>query len=372
MSVRKRRERGFWEYNIALPRGLDGKQRRARRGGYKTRALAEAAEAAERMRLAQDGEIPFDEERLTVAGYMRRWLDAMKPPRLAPSGYQRYEELTRLHINPAIGQIELRKLRPLDVQGCLTAVTAKGLSPTTAVRVYTCLHAAINQAVRWQLVARNVADNVDKPHKARVELYVPTLEETKRLLMRADATRFSLIYWLAALTGCREGELLALRWRDVDLAGQLATIRGSARRLTGQGVVLQDTKNHRARAVRLPLEAVLLLKAQRERQADAIAGDEDYAGHGLVFADALGQPLDGTWVGRVWREKVAKAEALPSVRVHDLRHFHVSYLLSKGISPKVIAERVGHQSAGFTMDVYGHATAAAQAEAAEVMGEGLR
>jgi integrase len=366
VTVRRRRDRGFWEYSFYV----DGNRYRV--GGWLTKREAEDAEAEARAKHV--GGVAVLGRDVATGDYLAKWLETRRPPELVASTWQRYEELCRLYLRPALGKVPLRRLRPLDVQAALASIRGQGRAPRTVQQAYAVLHAALEAAVRWQLVARNVAAVIDKPKISRPQLTVPTIEETKALLQRAESTRFGLIYWLAALTGCREGELLALRWRNVDFAGGVMRVEGTARRYTGQGVQLQpDTKGHRARAVAIGGAAVGLLHLQRERQAaDKKKWTDDYDDHGLVFANELGGPLDGTWVGRVWRRKVAEPAGMGAVRVHDLRHAHVSYLLGKGFSPKLVADRVGHVSAGFTMDTYGHIGPTLQAEAAEAVGEALR
>jgi integrase len=391
MTVRKRRDRGFWEYDFHL----DGKRYRV--GGFATKHEAETAEADERSKL-QSG-MAIDKNTVTVAEYLTSWLQSKEPPELVPSTWQRYDELFRLYIVPTIGKVLLRKLSPVHVRQVLDIVKIRGRSARTAQQVYAVLHAALNDAVDLRLVPRNEAAAIKKPRAERPELYVPNVEETRQLLERAESTPFALVYWLAALTGCREGEILGLRWAKVDMRAGSAEISTSLRRISKKtaerlgiepGLRLQDTKTHRTRTVSLSGPAIGLLTEQsRRQQRNREKWGDDYADNDLVFADEMGRPFDGTRVGKAWKNQVAKAACLHSlpesqrarhvhagclgtVRVHDLRHAYVTSLLKKGFSAKVVQANVGHQSAAFTLDRYAHAPTPDQEEAAEAMAEMLR
>lgn len=370
MTAHKRRDRNTWDYFLELDRGPDGKRRRAHGTGYPTKRAALAAENEHRARLNQ-GLLP-EAETATVGEYLAFWLRQVEPPTIERSTHIRYEQLLRLHAAP-ISQKRLLALRPLDVQALYKRVEAAGLSARTAEQLHAVLHKAFGQAVRWQYLARNPADAVEKPRPQRPDLRVPKIHEIRLLLAKGDETPFGRIYRLSALTGLREGELIALHWSEVDFEHSLLIVKRNARRFKGEGVVMKDTKSHRWRGVALSTTAITLLQEQREAQlVEMMAEAADYAHDDLVFADALGRPFDPTRVGRVWRDKVARPMGLEGVRLHNVRHAHASALMAMGVNPKVISERLGHYSTAFTQDVYGHVAPTLQADAAEAFDELLR
>jgi integrase len=364
MTVRKRKDRGFWEYDFTL----GGQRRRA--GGFRTKREAEEAEAEERLRFAKQGKVAVKAS-LTVAEFYEQWLLVYGPSRIKPSTAQRYEELGRLHITPALGSIQLRKLRPLDIERCYQAALAKGLSAATVQRIHALVHLALSYAVRWEFLSRNPADSVDSPRPNRPETITPTVVELGRLLAEGDRTKLGPLFRFAALTGMRRGEILALRWEDVDFEHGTVSVRGSVRRLgKGRGMVRMTPKRERSvRRLTLAAPAVEILQQQRWRQLRDIEDlGEDYEDKGIVFANALGAYRDPDHVTRVWG-KVAVAADLPSIRLHDLRHALATRLIELGVHAKVVQEILGHSSYSTTMNIYSHVTQGMHSEAMAQLGQ---
>jgi integrase len=365
MAVRKRKDRGFWEYDFIAG------GRRYRVGGFAKKQEAADAEAEERTRIArQDGGL-VAKGALSVADYLDQWLAVYAPSRVKPSTAQRYEELIRLHIKPAVGAEQLKKLRPLDIERCYQAVLAKGLSLATAQRVHALLHLALSQAVRWQLIFRSPVEAVDPPRPSKVETRTPTVEELAVLLTAADKTQLGAYFRFAALTGMRRGEILALRWQDVDFERQTVMVRGSVRRLgKGRGMVrLTPKRQSSIRKLTLPAPAMEILTQQRWRQLrDASKLGQDYEDAGIVFANHLGGYRDPDHVTRVWG-KVAESVGLAEIRLHDLRHALATRLLELGVHAKVVQEILGHSSYTTTMNIYSHVTQGLQTEAMAQLGQ---
>lgn len=350
-----------WQFVFDAGRDAEGHRRQVRRGGFRTKKDAEIGEAAERLNYIDLA--PVSGDKLPLAVYMDRWLAGKS---LKASTAQRYEELNRLHVRPEIGTLTLRKLRPLDVQSCYTSIRAKGRSERTVLHVHRMLKQALEQAVKWQLIGRNPAAAVQPPSPSKPSTYTPTLEEAVRLMDLAADSPYAPVFRLALLTGLREGELLALRWTDVGPA--TLSVSRNARRLKGQGVVMLEAKTRASsRTVALGDLAIAVLQAHRRAQAEEKMRERlDYVDLGLVFAGPLGQPIDGSYVGRAWK-KIAATAGLPSVRVHDLRHAHASLLLQAGVNLKVVSERLGHSSIAITGDIYSHVAPNMQAEAAALL-----
>jgi integrase len=362
MAVRKRGQ--TWEFTFDAGRNLQGKRKQVRRSGFRTKREAEQAERQARNENDQGFELT--PERLTTAQFLERWLNDHARRQVAPATFTRYSELINLHVIPVIGGIPLKSLRKLHVEGCYTALRAKGRSERTALHVHRVLKQALGSAV-GDYINRNPCDQLEPPHPGRAVTRTPTLEELLRILDLADATQYGQIFRLAALTGLRQGELLALRWANV--GRDVLHVVESARRRSGQGVVIGPTKtNSSRRAVALDRQAVELLQIQRRRQAEQKMAERlDYEDHDLVFAGTLGRPIDGSLLSYACRHLAARAGA-PGVRFHDIRHAHASIGLSAGVPLKVMSERLGHSTIATTADLYSHVAPNLQAEAAAAVG----
>ena len=303
--------------------------------------------------------------RLTVAEYLQRWLSVYAQPNTAPKTFRRYEQIVRVHLLPVIGGTPLAKLRPLHIQEVYTQVLEKGVSARTALHCHRVLREALQHALKWQLIPRNPADSVQPPRPQRYEIAAMGPDEVKRLLAAADETRYGDLIHLAALSGLRQGELMGLRWQDVDLEAGILHIRQTCQWLPRQGFIFRQPKTYRsARPVALSPASAQRLRQHRLRQLEErLAAGPAYQDGGLVFANALGAPLHPTNLRRTWL-RIADRAGLPRLRFHDLRHAHASLLLQQGVHPKIVSERLGHSTVGITLDTYSHVLPGLQAQAA--------
>jgi integrase len=347
-----RRPDGRWV--AALDLGWrDGKRTRKYLYG-RTRELV-ARKLARALAQQQQG-YEFANERLTVEQFLARWLEA-KRGTIRPGTWRRYEELVRLHVNPKIGRRRLARLKPEQLQQLYTELQARR-SSATVLKVHRMLHSAFKLAVRWGAMPHNTTELVIAPTSQRHEFDTLTAEQARSFLKAAQGDRLeALLYVLAISTGMRQGELLGLRWQDVDL---------KRRRLQ----LVRQLKNRQSRrAVLLPALAATALVDHRARQA---AEREQQGGcweeHGLVFPNTVGRALNPDNLRqRSFFPLLARA-GLPRIRFHDLRHSCATLLLSEGVHPKIVSDLLGHSQIGITLDLYSHVTATMQAVAAEAMG----
>lgn len=356
-----RRSNGRWAAEITL----EGGQRKTFYG--KTRQ-----EVATKLSAAQrhlDQGLPLVAERQTVEQFLASWLETRRAE-LVVETWRRYEQCVRLHINPQVGHVKLARLTPQQIQHVYARCLAEGLSTTTTRHVHAVLHRALESAVRLGLVARNVADMVDAPRKQRVEIHPLTREESRQLLATAEGDRLETLFVLALATGMRQGELLALRWRDIDLERGRLSVMATLKRREGRAVWAQTKTKQSRRQISLAPPVVEALRQHRHRQRierlAAGAAWQEWEDLGLVFVDEIGMPLTDWHIrNRLWR--LLRQASAPRVRFHDLRHTCATLLLSQGVNPKIVSEMLGHSSVAITLDIYSHVLPDMQQDAAAAL-----
>lgn len=366
-----KRGRSSWTVVVDLGRDpVTGKRRQLWRAvkGPKRDAEAELV----KLLYERDTGVERPVGKLTVAAYLDRWLADYVQPSLAPKTIVTYREVVRVHLVPALGSLDLVALRPTHIQSLYSRMLVSGrrdgrggLSARSVVRYHQILHAALRQAVRWQLLIRNPADAVEPPRAARREIRTVTPAQARAVVGAAAETSIGPFVRLALLTGMRRGELLGLRWADVDLEGGALHVQQTAQRILGQGIIFRQPKTRLSRrSIALSPDAVAVLRQHRRRQAEArlLAGSA-YGDRDLVFATGLGTPVEPGNLRRAW-VGIARAAGVPGLRIHDLRHAHATLMLSQGVHPKVVSERLGHASVNITLDTYSHVLPGLQEAAA--------
>ena len=369
MAIRKRGK--GWLVTVELGyEPISGKRRR----GYLTTATKREAER-EQARLQHEAHTGLDVEptRITLAQYLHRWLAAVRP-NLAPSTYKRYEGLMRHQVIPNIGGMPLSKLRPLHVQQLYDLLYRNGrvagdggLSAKTILQIHRVVSKALKQAVSWQLVPRNVCQSVEPPRPRHQELRTLSRVETRRLLEVADVedSSYGDAVTIALHSGLRMGELLGLRWEDVDLENGRLAVRRALQYVPSEGIIYREPKTARSRRT-VPVGDVAknsLRKARRRELQARLSLGRAYQDHRLVLATTVGTPIFPGNLRRAFRRMVEKAGVDP-LRFHDLRHTHASLLLARGVHPKIVSERLGHASIAITLDTYSHVLPGLQEEAA--------
>jgi integrase len=322
----------------------------------------------------RDRGLIFDTGKMTLGDYLDRWLADSVKRTVRNSTYERHEEIVRLHIKPTLGRVGLKKLTPAHVRGLYSEkLDSALLAPATVRKIHSTLHKALSQAVSDGIVPRNAAD-VKAPRPTPEEMRPLSEDEARAFLdaARQSGERFEALYVLAISTGLRRGELLGLRWDDVDL--ERGTLRvGRALVRDGGRHTLGETKTKRGRRqINLTPRTVNALKAHRKKQLEEkmkLAGL--YKNHGLIFASTVGTPVNPeNLVNRSFKPLLKKA-ALPTIRFHDLRHTCATLLLSRGIHPKLVQELLGHATIAMTLDTYSHYLPSMGDQAAGAMGDAL-
>lgn len=313
----------------------------------------------------------------TVGQYLNRWLEEIRPS-VRPKTWAWYKMQCQLYLIPNLGQIPLQKLAPLHIQSLYrkllesgrtgdtsTGKKGQGLSPAAVRGVHRTLRRALGLAVKWGLLVRNPAEAVEQPKRAKAEQKTLAPEEIARLLDASKKTERYSFYLAAVTTGMREGELLGLRWQDVDLERGTATVKQQLSRAGEHPSFSEPKTAHGARIVSLPESLVVALrKAKSVEEEERKAYGKDYQNYDLVWHVPGGRPINPRNLNRQFKSLLKKA-GLPDMRFHDLRHTHATILLQAGTHPKVVQERLGHSQIAVTMDTYSHVIPALQTQAAQ-------
>jgi integrase len=347
--------------------GPDGKRRyvSAAKKGECERKLRQAMTDADRGLI-------FDRADLKLGPYFDGWLKAIRDT-VRQRTWERYESIVRVHIKPALGAAKLQALTPNHLRALYRDKLDAGLAPRTVNYIHVTLHKALKDAVSDGLIPKNVAAAVRSPRPEKPEIHPLTREQARRLLDAAskNSDRFEALYIVALHCGLREGELLGLRWEDLNLdAGTLAVRRTLSETRTGHKFELP--KNGTGRSVKLSQRAVEALKSHRAYQnEERLKAGSLWQDHDLVFPTAIGTTMSGTnLTGRHFKPLLKKA-GLPASRLHDLRHTCATILLMAGKHPKYVQELLGHASISITLDTYSHVIEGMDGGLAEAMDEAL-
>ena len=310
-----------------------------------------------------------DAQKITYAEYVGRWLESVEPS-LRPATFRRYRDMLNRHAVPRIGHIKLIKLSPLDLQRLYADRLASGLSSTTVHLLHVVLHRTLKQAVRWGMVSRNVTEMVDPPRRTFPEITTWNSDQVARFLEAGDQHYLGALWRLALLTGMRRGELLGLKWEDIDLEqGTLAVRRTLSRGQGGTWEIGHPKTTSGQRSIALPRSCVTVLKKHRVAQnTERLRLGALWDDHDFVFTNRAGGPLHVNSMVLQF-EKLTKATGLPKIRFHDLRHTSATLLLAKGIHPKIVQERLGHSDISMTLNRYSHVTPDMQRSAADTLDE---
>lgn len=358
-------------YSFVLPlerHPETGRKRQKWIGGFRTKRACEAA-LAEALGRVQAGTFAADSGRVTVGEYAEQWLAAIEST-IRPSTFSSYQAVMNNYVVPRLGKVRLAGLTPAQLGRFYTELGASGgkqggsLSPTTVRYAHTVLGKALQDAVGWGLVARNVARAAKPPRKATPNMTVWSPDDARRFVEQVRGDRLYALWFLFLTTGMRRGEAVGLRWADVDLDGGVLSVSRAIASVEGVAVETEPKTAHGRRAIALDPATVKALRQHRDRQLaeQELVGD-GWTESGAVFTYPDGRTLHPDHVMVVFRRLVARAD-LPLIRLHDLRHTAATLALAAGVHPKVVQERLGHSSIGITLDTYSHVVQGMQADAA--------
>jgi integrase len=306
---------------------------------------------------------------VTLEQFAETWLDGKELSQRNHTIVQ-YRQIVHQYILPYLGRIRLQDIQPVHVKKLYMKKREEGCGARTVELIHTILKCILRQAVKEGILGRNPVNAVARPKVEKTERQILTEEQARRLVIASATARNGVLYYLALITGMREGELLGLKWSDVDWDKGSLFVQRQLQRIAGQGRVLVPPKTRAGRRqIKLGLESLDRLANHRdELELLRAATGNRWEENGLIFPNTLGKPMDCTHM-IVEFKCFLKENSLPAIRFHDLRHTSISLLLNNGASVNTVQQRAGHSKASITTDTYGHSMAHSQDEAAQLIEE---
>lgn len=365
-SIRKRKD-GRWE-----GRYTTGHDPETGKAIYKNVLGRSQAEVKEKLKQAIGEAQALDINKAgkyTVGDWMEVWFQDYAKIKVRPSSHQTYQGYIHNHIRPNIGDIPLEKLTSLDLQkfykkllttGRVDRVEAKGqpkgLSAKTVRNIHQILSSGLKLAQEQRLILTNPAEGCALPRVEHQEMKTLTTVQLASFFREARESGVFELYYLELATGLRRGELLGLKWEDVDLERGDLRVRRQVSRINGEVMEAPLKTKNAYRTLPLAEDTVSVLREQRRKVGNST----------WVFPSSNGGPISPDSVLHMLH-RVLKRAGLPKVRFHDLRHTFATLALQNGVDVKTVSGMLGHFSAGFTLDTYAHITSAAQRQAAKTM-----
>lgn len=329
--------------------------KRVTQRGFRTRGEAKKARADMETQLFK-GEY-IDPVRTTYGTYFQDWLGGRN--NLADSTRDMYNSYFKVHINPYLGKMSLSKITPMDIQKFIKCLREKDLSDEMVKRIYSTVNASLNSAVTMEIISKNVASKIpkqDKPKVDRQERQIWKNESIKQVLKDSrGATRYWIAVFLAVMTGMRQGEILGLKWIDIDFERNVLHIRRGLKK-DKSGFTNLKTKGSK-RTISISPLTVWVLQEQRDRIAlEAKELGDTYQDNQLVVCTSLGTPAKASKVLHAWNRICEQFKPVdePNITFHDLRHQSASIMLNERADIRVVSQRLGHSTVQTTLNVYSH------------------
>jgi integrase len=367
----RQRSKGTW--SIVIDVGRDPKTGKRRQQWYTVKGTKKDAERElrEKLRSLETGAY-VKPQKTSLGEYLEQWVRSYAAIHTSPRTVEGYHAIVHHYVIPALGAIPLCQLQPQHLEKYYADALSHGrldgkggLSARTVLHHHRLLSEALSHAVKQGLLVRNVAEAVVAPRPRRSEMATLSGADVPKFLDAARSTPYYVIFYAALYTGMRRGELLGLRWCDIDLGrASISVVQTLYRLSSGEFLIKEPKSPHSRRMVALsPSLTELLRRHHTEQETQRILLGKTLSGHDLVFAHPDGSPLDPSTITHAFGKLIKKAE-LPHIRFHDLRHTHATLMLKGGVHPKIVSERLGHANIGITLDTYSHVVPGLQEAAA--------
>jgi len=369
-QINKRGE-NTWLVRIFLGRDVDGKRK------YFNKTIHGTKKDAQKFLTAKTREkdlgIFVEPTSISLNEYLDKWLLESAKPRLREATFENYRYLSNLYIREKLGSRKLSDIKPFDVQKLYNHLTEKGLSARTVRYVHAILTSAFSQAVKWQMLVVNPCNVVTLPRLKKTEMKAFSPEEARRFLEAAKDDKQGLVFAFALASGMRPEEYLALQWKDICFEKNTATVQRTLIWRKGGGWYFSEPKTAKSRrTLPMPKNFFVELKRHKRLQAEQMLKlGQSYERNNFVFATDEGKPIYLRNLRKRNFAKILEKADLTGFRLYDLRHSTATLLLSEGINPKIVSERLGHASIVLTLDTYSHVLPDMQKEATSKLGQML-
>jgi integrase len=362
-----RRGEDTWTVRIFLGREADGKRK------YFNKTIRGPKKDAQKWLTSKLREKDLGQfvepASMSLNTYLDQWLEEVARFKVRLATFDGYEAKLKVHVRSGLGSKRLCDLQAYDIQKVYNGMMRAGLSAKTVRHVHNVLSPALKQAVKWKLIQQNPCELCELPRIIKKEMQCFTPEETAIFLEHARTDTYYAAFVLALETGMRPEEYLGLQWRDIDFEQSRLSVRRALVLQKGGGFVFTEPKTPQSRrSIPLSASAVGVLKVHRRVQLESrMKINGAYEDHNLVFPSEIGTPTLYGNLDRRHFKKIIKTAGLRKIRLYDLRHTMATLLLSKGVNPKIVSERLGHSSIGLTLDTYSHVLPTMQWEATNHM-----
>jgi integrase len=307
--------------------------------------------------------------KITVGAYLEIWLENIQST-LRPRTWEQYASNVNNYLKPSLGDIRLGELQPLQIQSFYTLLRRNGLGDRTIQLVHSVLHRALVIAHRQGLIGRNPAAAVERPKVSYKEMRLLDGNQARSFLIAVMGTRDEALYHIALKTGMRQGEILGLRWSDLDWSSGELHVKRKLQRVTGQGLVFSEPKTRAGSRMILLGSSLLDILTQHYKRQDIERQRPNWQENNLIFPSTTGTPYDQRNLLREFKKSLKEA-GLPDIRFHDLRHTAATIMLLENTPLLTVARRLGHSKPSVTLDVYGHYLPGMQEQVATTMDEVL-
>ena len=358
-TIFKRKDKDIWVAQISI---------QGKRISKYGKTQSECREWIRKMQNQVDDGLTIAGAQKTLAKYLEEWL-LVHATSIRPKTAEQYNQICKQHIIPNLGSIKLKDLQAGHIQSLYSKKLASGTSKRTVVLIHAVLMRSLKQAEKMGIIGKNPVLAVTRPKVERKEMKVLNDGQVRSLLSAAAGERYEAAFWLAVSTGMRLGELVGLKWADIEWTNKQLRVQRQVQRLsTGLAFSEPKTKTSR-RMIALGSEPVEKLRKHLVSQSkDRQKAGESWIENDLIFPSVIGTPLDPSNLYHIFKELLKKAQ-LPPIRFHDLRHTAATLMLLQGTHPKIVQERLGHSDISMTLNTYSHVIPSMQAEAAEKLDE---
>jgi integrase len=347
---------------------ITGKRRRKKQRGFKTKRDAEKALALMEAEVYKG--TYFEPSSMLIKEHMNDWFKSKKNS-ISIQTANTYEAYLKNRIIPYIGNVQLAQLSPILLQNFVNELKEEGLASSSIKKIYSIIKGALDYAVNMELLPSNPITKIQLPKDSKKEIVVWDVPEIQSFQKAACLDRLYPAFYLAITTGMRRGEILGVRWKDVDLEKGMLNVRQTLSK-DGRQFLPGAKTSAGIRSIKLSNDTIVLLKKQKTVVAkEKLSYGPEYEDNDLIICTSKGTPINPENLKRTFQRLIKEAN-VPSIRLHDLRHTHATMLLASGVNAKVISERLGHTNIKTTLDIYSHVLPSMQEEAANQIDTLLR